>query len=88
MTKKIWSRDRTAQQEMWEIDGNYVIVSQVKIKEPGHDPYETMCFACDKDGEITNWFDLACHRGVNKFIDTVDFINEYKEQILYGHCTD
>ena len=88
MTKKIWSRDRTAQQEMWEVEGKYVIVSQVKLKGSGLDPYETMCFPCDEHGEVTSYFDLACHRGLYKFIRTDEFIEDNKEAIVNGNRPD
>lgn len=44
------------------VNGNR-LVSTVWLGFMG--PYETMVFACDADGKVTNWRDLDCVRSTN-----------------------
>lgn len=46
---------------LWEKDGRYIVTSYVN--RPSADIHETMAFAADSSGRITDWLDLACCRG-------------------------
>ncbi len=43
------------------INGQHYVVSTVELAFKGLSaPYETMVFACDAEGEVTNWSELYC----------------------------
>ena len=48
---------KNALTDIVEVNGNYYYVDSVYTIDHG---YETMVFACDANGKVTNWCDLYC----------------------------
>lgn len=81
---KLWSRENTAYQELWNIEDEHYIISQITLV-PHNSKYncETMCFKADETGEITEWLELAVDRG-EEFPNISDFVEKYKNEITRG----